>query len=106
MSKTIFRTALIAAVVSFVGLASGARAAECGNTGAGFENWKAQFVEEAKQHGVSAAGVAALMGTNYSPATISADRGQHSFHLSLDQFLAKRGGPTIISQGRALSTLR
>ena len=37
-----------------------------------------------------------------STATISADRGQKSFKLSLDQFLAKRGGNTIVSRGRAL----
>ena len=42
------------------------------------------------------------MATNYATATISADRGQRSFRLSLDQFLAKRGGPAIVSRGRAL----
>ena len=46
--------------------------------------------------------VAALMGTNYASATIAADRGQRSFRLSLDQFLAKRGGSAIVSRGRAL----
>ena len=42
------------------------------------------------------------MGTSYSTAAIAADRGQRSFHLSLDQFMAKRGGSVIISRGRAL----
>src|SRR5438034_5354301 len=42
------------------------------------------------------------MATTYSSATIAADRGQRSFGLSLDQFLAKRGGSTIIARGRAL----
>jgi membrane-bound lytic murein transglycosylase B len=42
------------------------------------------------------------MATNYATATIRADRGQRSFRLSLDQFLAKRGGPAIVSRGRAL----
>ena len=42
------------------------------------------------------------MGTHYNAATISADRGQKSFHLSLDQFLAKRGGSAIVARGRAL----
>src|SRR5215204_5194493 len=42
------------------------------------------------------------MGTNYSTATIAADRGQRSFRLSLDQFLAKRGGAAIVARGRAL----
>jgi membrane-bound lytic murein transglycosylase B len=93
---------VVTAVAAFVGLAGPARAAECGNTGAGFEQWKQQFAEEARGRGVSGAGIAALMSTNYSQATIAADRGQHSFHLSLDQFLAKRGGSTIIAQGRRL----
>src|SRR5918995_3227620 len=38
----------------------------------------------------------------YATATIAADRGQRSFRLSLEQFLAKRGGPTIVARGRAL----
>ncbi len=35
-------------------------------------------------------------------ATISADRNQGSMHLSYEQFLARRGGPAIVSRGRAL----
>jgi len=42
------------------------------------------------------------MATNYANATIGADRGQHGFHVSLDQFLARRGGSVIASRGRAL----
>ena len=42
------------------------------------------------------------MATNYAQATINADRGQRSFQLSLDQFLAKRGAPTIVAKGRSL----
>jgi membrane-bound lytic murein transglycosylase B len=83
-------------------MAVGASAAQCGSTGAGFESWKRQFTEEARAKGVSAGSLAALAGTRYSTATIAADRGQKSFHLSLDQFLAKRGGPAIVSRGRAL----
>ena len=71
-------------------------------TSAGFEAWKTQFADEAQAHGVGAAGISALASTNYSSATIGADRGQHGFHVSLDQFLARRGGPTIVAQGRRL----
>ena len=103
MTMSRYRGRLVSIAISVIaGFASTARAAECGNTGAGFEAWKAQFAQEAAAKGISAGAVSALMGTSYSPATISADRGQHSFHLSLDQFLAKRGGNTIISQGRSL----
>ena len=90
------------AFAALVGLGGAARAAECGSTGAGFETWKAQFAQEAAGRGISASAVSALTGTRYSSATIAADRGQHSFHLSLDQFLAKRGGSTIVAQGRSM----
>jgi membrane-bound lytic murein transglycosylase B len=42
------------------------------------------------------------MSTTYATATISADRGQKSFRLSLDEFLAKRGASTIVARGRSL----
>ena len=42
------------------------------------------------------------MATNYAQATINADRGQRSFNLSLDAFLAKRGATTIVAKGRQL----
>src|SRR5206468_4842067 len=64
--------------------------------------WKQQFAAEAKGKGVGAAGIAALMETSYATATISADRGMKSFKLSLDQFLAKRGGSAIVARGRSL----
>src|SRR6202158_2343050 len=79
-----------------------ADAAQCGSTGAGFEAWKGQFAEEARAKGVGASSVAALMQTNYAAATIAADRGQRSFGLSLDQFLAKRGASAIVARGRGL----
>ena len=97
-----FKTATVVAVVAFVCIASKANAAQCGNTAAGFEAWKIQFAGEARARGVSASSVAALTATSYSTATIAADRGQRSFSLSLDQFLAKRGGSAIVARGRAL----
>jgi membrane-bound lytic murein transglycosylase B len=97
-----FKTVIIAALVAFVWMASKASAAQCGSTATGFEAWKKQFADEARARGVSASTVAALMATTYSTATIAADRGQRSFHLSLDQFLAKRGGSSIVARGRAL----
>ena len=64
--------------------------------------WKQSFAGEARAKGVSASTVSALMATNYAQATINADRGQRSFSLSLDQFLAKRGGAPSSRKGRAL----
>jgi membrane-bound lytic murein transglycosylase B len=97
-----FEAILVAGLVALLGTAGRADAAQCGNSSAGFETWKHQFADEARSKGVSSAAVSALLGTHYSSATIAADRGQKSFRLSLDQFLAKRGGSTIVSRGRAL----
>jgi len=79
-----------------------ADAAQCGSSAAGFDTWKRQFAEEARAKGIGARAVSALMTTNYASATIAADRGQRSFGLSLDQFLAKRGASSIVARGRAL----
>jgi membrane-bound lytic murein transglycosylase B len=96
------RTLAVAAVVALAWMVTEASGAQCGNAAAGFEAWKRQFAEEARARGVRASTVAALMATSYSTATIAADRGQRSFGLSLDQFLAKRGGSAIVARGRAL----
>src|SRR5439155_1707474 len=77
-------------------------AAQCGSSSAGFAAWKQEFAGEARAKGIGASAIQALMATNYAQATINADRGQRSFNLSLDQFLAKRGGPAIVSRGRSL----
>jgi membrane-bound lytic murein transglycosylase B len=79
-----------------------ADAAQCGSSAGGFEAWKGQFAGEARAKGIGGSGIAALMQTNYAPATVAADRGQRSFGLSLDQFLAKRGASTIVARGRSL----
>jgi membrane-bound lytic murein transglycosylase B len=97
-----FKTITVAALAALVWMASKADAAQCGSTAAGFEAWKKQFADEARGRGVSGSTVAALMATKYSTATIAADRGQHGFHVSLDQFLARRGGSAIAARGRAL----
>lgn len=101
MADKRFFTLASAALATLACLAGPAEAAQCGNTAAGFEAWKREFSDEARGR-ASAASLSALAGTSYSTATISADRGQRSFRLSLDQFLAKRGGATIVSRGRSL----
>jgi membrane-bound lytic murein transglycosylase B len=95
-------TATFFALAMLACLSPQADAAQCGSTSAGFEGWKQQFAGEARAKGIGASTVSALMATNYAQATINADRGQRSFSLSLDQFLAKRGAATIVSRGRAL----
>jgi membrane-bound lytic murein transglycosylase B len=98
--RPVFFAAALAAGLACA--AGAAQAAQCGSSAGGFETWKRQVAEEARGAGVGPSGVAALMSTNYASATIAADRGQKSFRLSLDQFMAKRGGSTIVSRGRAL----
>jgi lytic murein transglycosylase len=92
----------VAALFVF-GLSAGmAEAARCGNGAGGFEAWKRDFSREAASRGVGKRGLSALSGTRYSTATIKADRGQKSFKLSLNQFMAKRGGSTIAQKGKGL----
>jgi|SRR5579872_713217 len=97
-----FSSAVFAIVAFFAGLGTQARAAPCGSGPGGFEAWKQQFAQEARAKGVGGAGISALMATNYASATIAADRSLHSFKLSLDQFMVKRGAAAIVARGRAM----
>ena len=81
-------------------LAAPTNATPCGDTSAGFEDWKPAMAREAKSAGVGQTGQAALMGTSYSKATIAADRNQKSFKFTLDKFMSVRGADTIVAQGR------
>jgi len=96
------RMITVAILMALPLMASKADAAQCGSSAAGFEGWKRQFADEARGKGVSASTLAALMAANYATATIAADRNQGSMQLSLDQFLARRGGSAIVARGRAL----
>jgi lytic murein transglycosylase len=98
IDKHFGRAACLAAV--FLMISGQAEAAPCGNNAAGFEAWKRAFAAEANSNGIGPKGIAALTATSYSVGTIRADRGQKSFKLSLDQFMAKRGGPAIAAQGK------
>ncbi len=84
-------------------LASAAQAAQCGNSAAGFEEWKVQFASEAQANGVKRKGLAALANANYATGTIKVDRAvKKAFSGSLESFLQRRGGSVIISKGRQL----
>ena len=83
--------------------ASGAWAASCSKTSAGFDDWKVEIRSEALAAGVSERTVdKVLASVNYNKATIRADRGQKSFKLSLNEFMRKRGAQTIVSRGKKL----
>jgi membrane-bound lytic murein transglycosylase B len=95
-------TATFAILATLMGVSSQAHAAQCGNGPAGFEAWKQEFATEARAKGVGASAVQALLATNYAQATINADRSLHSFKLSLDQFMVKRGSAAIVARGRGM----
>src|SRR5690606_6587490 len=87
-----------------LGLLSGAaQAASCGDTAAGFEEWKADFAREAKASGVKSKGLSALAGAKYATGTIKVDRAvKKAFSGSLESFMQRRGANVIISKGRSL----
>jgi len=89
----------VAIAVAVLALVSPVQAAPCGNSPAGFESWKQVFGQEAAARGIKPKAISALMTTTYSTGTIRADRGQKSFKLSLDAFMAKRGPPESWPKG-------
>jgi membrane-bound lytic murein transglycosylase B len=102
MKKSVLSSATFVVAAVLAGLATQAQAAQCGNGSGGFEAWKQQFAGEARAKGVGGAGISALMAANYAQATINADRSMHSFKLSLDQFMVKRGAAAVVARGRAM----
>jgi lytic murein transglycosylase len=101
--RLVSKGSLIVAALSAWGLTSSvAEAARCGNSAGGFGKWKTEFAKEAKSNGAGGKALSALAQTNYSKSTISADRGQKSFKLSLSQFMQKRGGKGIAQKGKSL----
>jgi lytic murein transglycosylase len=93
---------LLLALSMLAGAGVSANAAECGSNSSGFEAWKSEFTQEAAAQGVGRRALNALANTSYQRKTIAADCGQHSFKLSLDDFMQKRGANTIISRGKAM----
>jgi lytic murein transglycosylase len=94
---------IVAAALALMGLGTaGANAASCGNNAGGFEAWKAEFRQEAQGAGIKSSALKAFDKTSYAAKTISADRNQKSFKLTLDQFMAKRGGAAIASKGKSI----
>jgi lytic murein transglycosylase len=93
---------VIAIATAVMTTAAAVQAAPCGNNSAGFESWKRAFAQEARARGIGPKAISALMTTRYSTGTIRADRGQKSFKLSLDAFMAKRGAGGIVAKGRQL----
>jgi lytic murein transglycosylase len=95
-----YLTGALAAGIVFLGAGS-ASAQQCGNDASGFPTWLDQFKVQAVNNGISPRTIdGALSGVRYETQTISLDRNQRSFRLSLDEFMQRRGADAIVSQGK------
>src|SRR5581483_10312368 len=93
----------LAAAILLLSAAPPARAADCGNDGAGFDAWLARFKRTAAAEGISPAVVSStLAGVTYDPTVVRLDRSQRSFKLSFEEFYARRVGSALIRRGQSL----
>lgn len=100
MRNSLVRGVLVAAAITFV--ASPAYAAKCGNTGAGFNKWVAQFKKEMIAKGYSRSNVkSSLSGLKYNSKVIRLDRSQKSFKQNFAKFY-KRRTQGMVSKGRKM----
>jgi membrane-bound lytic murein transglycosylase B len=89
--------------VLFVAMCSAASAADCGESGAGFDAWLQRFKAKAAAQGVSPAVISsALAGISYDPTVVRLDRSQRSFKLSFEEFYARRVGAGLMRRGQSL----
>lgn len=86
------RSRLAALAALALAAAAPAAAQTCGNTGAGFDAWKAEFAAVAAANGVGSRGLAALAGARYDQRTINKDRNQTGVRYALDDFIRIRLG--------------
>jgi lytic murein transglycosylase len=100
--RSIWWGMLAAMLLAAIGFAAPA-AAECGNDGAGFDAWLAQFKAKAAAQGIPPAVInTALAGVTYDPTVVRLDRSQRSFKLTFEEFYARRVGPGLMKRGQAL----
>lgn len=95
--------AVLALVLALVLATAPARAAQCGNDGAGFDAWLAGFKRTAAAQGISQTVIeTGLAGVSYDPTVVRLDRSQRSFKLTFEDFYARRVGPALMRRGQAL----
>ena len=89
------------AAAAALGVAS-ARAADCGDSADGFNEWLASFKQVAIRNGVSPqVADAALNGVVYQPAVSAHDRSQ-GFGQSFAAFSARHASPALIKKGKTM----
>ncbi len=97
---TITVTLLVTAMIMSLP-ATSANAARCGNTGAGFKTWLADFKKRARARGVSARTISsALNGITYNRRIIRLDRNQRTFKQSFARFYKRRASPGLMRTAR------
>ena len=91
--------ALAAAIAALAG--TGAHAASCGNSAAGFEPWLQRVKADAARQGISQRAIdGATAGVTYDANVVRLDRSQRSFKLSFEQFYARRVSSSLISRAK------
>ena len=101
MSKV--NASLVAAVVTGAILMSAAPAfaAQCNHKG-GFNGFLADYRKEAAAQGISKRGLAALDGVTLDDAVIAADRRQHVFDQSFEQFSGRMISKSRLAKGQKM----
>ncbi|MBT3069297.1 lytic murein transglycosylase [Rhodomicrobium sp. Az07] len=82
--------------------ASGAFAAPCYKSGAGFDRWLAQFKIEARAQGLSSRALSALDGITFDQSVINKDRAQSVFSQSFLEFSDRMAAKYRIDRARQL----
>lgn len=101
MRLTSLKTALFIAAVAALGIAS-ARAADCGDSADGFNEWLASFKQVALRDGVSQAVIdSALNGVTFDPSVSAHDRGQN-FGTNFAAFAARHISPSRLKKGKTM----
>ncbi len=94
--------ALCGAAAAMFGVAH-AQGAQCGDGAGGFDDWLADFKQEAANAGISPSVIeSALTDVAYDQSVIAHDRGQRAFQQGFAQFAARRVTAYRIKKGRTM----
>lgn len=96
--KTVFATALAGAILFAAAPAFGA---QCNHKG-GFDAFLSDFSKEAQAQGISRRGLAALNGLKPDDNVIAADRRQHVFSQTFEQFSGRMISKSRLAKGERM----
>jgi len=96
------KTAFLAIAAAAALGAADARAADCGDSAAGFDEWLQSFKQVAIRNGISQQVVeSALSGVKFDPSVAAHDRGQN-FGSNFEAFSARHVTPARIKKGKTM----